>query len=66
MNTIELKAQDLNPQGGVFCPNTLAGMQLWNSHPKVFLDIAKNHEAKCPYCGTHYQLKAGEHVGGHH
>jgi uncharacterized Zn-finger protein len=66
MKTIELKAQDLNPQGGVFCPNTLAGMQLWNSHPKVFLDIAKNHEAKCPYCGTHYQLKAGEHVGGHH
>ncbi len=66
MKTIELKAADLNPQGGVFCPNKLAGMQLWNSHPRVFLDIANNHQAKCPYCGTQYQLKDGEHVGGHH
>ncbi len=66
MKSIELKATDLNPQGGVFCPNKLAGMQLWDSHPKVFLDIANQQEAKCPYCGTQYKLKAGEHVGGHH
>ncbi len=66
MKTIELKATDLNPQGGVFCPNKLAGMQLWNSHPKVFLDLVHNAQVKCPYCGTTYALKAGEHVVGHH
>ena len=63
---IELKATDLNPLGGVHCPNKLAGMELASSHPKVFLDISKTGEAKCPYCGTVYKLKAGEHVGGHH
>jgi uncharacterized Zn-finger protein len=40
-------------------------MQTWNTHPKVFLDVAKTGEAKCPYCGTVYQLKAGEHFAGH-
>jgi uncharacterized Zn-finger protein len=65
-HTIELKATDLNGHGGVFCPSPKADMKLWNSHPKVYLDIAKIGEAKCPYCGTHYALKAGEHVGGHH
>ena len=64
--TIELKASDLNAQGGVFCPNKLAGMELWSSHPRVFLDLSKNAQVKCPYCGTVYTLKAGEHVGGHH
>jgi uncharacterized Zn-finger protein len=65
MKAIELKATDVNPQGGIFCPNKLAGMELWNSHPKVFLDMAQTGEAKCPYCGTHYKLKAGERVHGH-
>jgi uncharacterized Zn-finger protein len=41
-------------------------MQLWNSHPKVYLDVARTGEAKCPYCGTEYKLKAGEHAGAHH
>lgn len=63
---VQLLARDLNPQGGVFCPRSEAGMQLWNSHPKVYLDVAKTGEAKCPYCGTAYRLKAGEHAGAHH
>ena len=62
---IELKASDVNPQGGIFCPNKLAGMELWNAHPKVFLDIGHTGEARCPYCGTHYKLKAGEQLHGH-
>jgi uncharacterized Zn-finger protein len=65
-NTVELLAADLNPQGGVFCPSLKADMKLWNSHPKVYLDVAKTGEAKCPYCGTVYKLKAGEVVGHHH
>ena len=40
-STIELAAKDLNHQGGVFCPSPKADMKLWNSHPKVYLDVAK-------------------------
>ena len=39
-------------------------MKIWNTHPKVYLDVAREGHAKCPYCGTEYQLKAGE-VAGH-
>ena len=63
---VELLAADLNPQGGVYCPNPKADMKLWNSHPKVYLDVARTGQAKCPYCGTVYALKAGEHFGGAH
>ncbi len=63
---VELLAADLNPQGGVFCPSPKADMKIWNSHPKVYLDVAKTGEAKCPYCGTVYKLKADEVVGHHH
>ncbi|MGV3492235.1 MAG: zinc-finger domain-containing protein [Ramlibacter sp.] len=63
---VELLAKDLNGNGGIFCPSPKADMQLWNSHPRVFLDIAGSGAAKCPYCGTVYQLKAGEHVGHGH
>ena len=65
-NTVELLAKDLNGNGGVFCPSAKADMTLWNSHPKVYLDVASTGEAKCPYCGTGYKLKAGEHVGHGH
>ena len=62
---IQLLAKDLTPQGGVFCPNHLAKMELWSAHPKVYLDVAHTDQAKCPYCGTVYQLKAGEHIASH-
>jgi uncharacterized Zn-finger protein len=64
--TVELAAKDLNTHGGVMCPSPLADMKVWNSHPKVFLDVARTGEAKCPYCGTVYTLKAGEHVAHSH
>ncbi len=63
---VELAASDLNAHGGVFCPNPKAGMDLWNSHPRVFLDVAKTGHAACPYCGTVYRLKAGEAARGGH
>jgi uncharacterized Zn-finger protein len=63
---IELLAKDLNGNGGVFCPSPKAGMKLWNTHPRVFLDVAHTGEAACPYCGTVYKLKAGEHFKGGH
>ena len=63
---IELLANDLNAQGGVYCPAPKANMEIWDSHPKVYLDVAHSGQAKCPYCGTVYKLKDGEHFGGHH
>ena len=62
---VEVLAKDLNAQGGVFCPNPKADMKLWNTHPRVFLNLAQG-EAKCPYCGTQYRMRAGETVGAGH
>jgi len=56
---VELEAKDLP----AYCPNP--AMPLWSSHPRVFLDFAANREARCPYCGTRYALKAGAVVGHH-
>ena len=64
--TIELRAEDLTPNGGTYCPNPKAGMAVVNNHPKVYLDLGHSDTAKCPYCGTVYQLKAGEHLDRAH
>lgn len=63
---VTLQAKDLNQEGGVHCPSPLAKMELWDSHPKVYLDVGKTGEAKCPYCGTVYKLAEGEHFAGAH
>ncbi len=31
--------------------------ELWNMHPRVFLEIEKNGRIQCPYCGALYRLK---------
>ena len=63
---VELLAKDLDGNGGIHCPNPKADMKLWNSHPKVYLEVAHQHQAKYPYCGTQYRLKAGEVVKNGH
>ncbi|HSW17501.1 MAG TPA: zinc-finger domain-containing protein [Ramlibacter sp.] len=62
---VELAATDLNANGGVFCPSAKADMKLWNSHPRIYLDVASTGEGRCAYCGTVYRLRAGEHFKGH-
>ncbi|MCW7540026.1 zinc-finger domain-containing protein [Aquabacterium sp. A7-Y] len=62
-SVVEVSAKDLQGPGVVFCPNPK--MPLWSNHPRVFLDVAAGGEARCPYCGTMYKLKAGEKVHGH-
>jgi uncharacterized Zn-finger protein len=56
---IEVTAHDVP----LHCP--MPNMLKWNSHPRVFLDIAKTGKAQCPYCGTQYKLKEGEVIKGH-
>jgi uncharacterized Zn-finger protein len=56
---VELEAKDLP----AFCPNP--NMPHWSSHPRVFLEIDGHGHAKCPYCGTEYQMKPGAVVHAH-
>ncbi|MGH8670743.1 MAG: zinc-finger domain-containing protein [Burkholderiales bacterium] len=56
---IEITEKDLP----LHCPT--ADMQLWNSHPRVFLPIEKTGEALCPYCGTLFRLKGGAPAKAH-
>ena len=49
-NKYEVRSADLP----LSCP--MPGMYLWNSHPKVYLPVEVTGEAKCPYCGAHYQM----------
>jgi uncharacterized Zn-finger protein len=36
------------------CP--MPGMQLWNSHPRVFIPIEETGEGMCPYCSATFKL----------
>lgn len=55
---VEVTAKDLP----LHCPTP--AMQLWNTHPRVFLPVEKTGEALCPYCGTKFRL-TGEVKAGH-
>lgn len=63
---VELKAKDLDGSGDTFCPNPQADMKLWNNHPRVFINVGRTGQGKCPYCGTEYRLKEGEVFAGGH
>jgi len=36
------------------CP--MPSMQLWNSHPRVYLPVEQTGWAKCPYCSAEFVL----------
>ena len=59
MSVVELGAEDLP----AVCPNV--AMPLWSSHPRIYLDLSHDGKAKCPYCGTQYQLKPGTVLKAH-
>ena len=48
---VELTEKDLP----LHCP--MPGAPLWARHPRVFLDVVKEGNALCPYCGTKYIYK---------
>ncbi len=55
---VDVTAADLP----LHCP--MPSMKLWNTHPRVFIDVTSTGEAKCPYCGTVYKLSGP--VKSHH
>ncbi len=61
---VEVTAKDVQGPGVVACPNPK--MALWSNHPRVFVDVTHEGGGKCPYCGTVYRLKAGEHLSHGH
>ena len=60
---VVVTAAELQGPGVIACPNTK--MPLWSNHPRVFIDVAGHGKGTCPYCGTVYQLKAGEKLSAH-
>ena len=58
LSQIDVTAADLP----LHCP--MPSMKLWNTHPRVFIDVTSTGEAKCPYCGTVYKLSGP--VKSHH
>ena len=57
--TVTVTADDLP----LHCPGDKA--PVWSMHPRVFLDVTKTGEVKCPYCGTTYKLAPGTVLAGH-
>ncbi len=52
-NEYEIGPDDLP----LHCP--LPGTTLWNSHPRVFIEVSSTGVGKCSYCGAVYRLKSG-------
>ncbi len=61
---VEVTAADVQGPGVVFCPNPK--MPIWSHHPRVYIDVAHEGAGTCPYCGTLYKVKEGEHIGHGH
>ncbi len=43
------------------CPTPRTNV--WCSHPRVFLDVARAGEVRCPYCGTMYVYRGKASTG---
>ena len=56
LETIEVETKSVACDGG--------GGAL--GHPRVFLNLGDENAVDCPYCGRHYQLKAGARADAHH
>jgi len=61
MITVNVLTKDLDAQGALFCPTAKdlesdPNRGLAMGHPKVYLDVARTGEAKCPYCGNVFKL----------
>ena len=63
-SVVEVLAKDVQGPGVIACPSP--AMPLWSNHPRVFVDITHEGGGKCPYCGTVYRLKDGEHLHAAH
>ena len=62
-NTLSAKALTITANDlPLHCPPQ--GVQLWSGHPRVYLDVLKTGEVKCPYCGTQYNF-SGDASHGH-
>ena len=62
MNTDAARRVEVNEKDlPLHCP--VPGAPLWSRHPRVFLDVVKEGEALCPYCGTKFVYKGAASKG---
>ncbi len=62
MNTDTARQVEVNEKDlPLHCP--VPGAPLWSRHPRVFLDVVKEGEALCPYCGTKFVYKGAASKG---
>jgi len=40
-----------------YCPTE--SMDLYGSHPRVYIPLEENKQSNCPYCGTRFVLVEG-------
>lgn len=45
------------------CP--MPDMELWDSHPKIYMPIEEKGQCTCPYCGAEYVLAPEKHASKH-
>lgn len=53
LDVVEVDAAQLP----IHCPPP--GQGIWNTHPRVYLPLGADGQARCPYCGTIYKLTGG-------
>ena len=62
MNTDTARQVEVNENDlPLHCP--VPGAPLWSRHPRVFLEVVKEGEALCPYCGTKFVYKGAASKG---
>lgn len=62
MNTDTARQVEVNEKDlPLHCP--VPGAPLWSRHPRVFLEVVKEGEALCPYCGTKFVYKGAASKG---
>jgi uncharacterized Zn-finger protein len=60
-----VERDQLNANGGLHCLGARADHPQWSGHPRVFLDLSEQAQAKCPYCGEIFRLKDAPLPGAH-
>jgi uncharacterized Zn-finger protein len=55
VETVEVSATNVACEGG---PGA-------EGHPRVYLNLAKDGQIDCPYCGKRFVLKAGAKAAAH-
>ncbi|MBW0454590.1 MAG: zinc-finger domain-containing protein [Candidatus Kinetoplastibacterium crithidii] len=60
MKTNYLEFQNHHNKNILSCPDHET--EIWNMHPRIFLDLTNKKITICPYCGAKYQINKQESI----